>query len=523
MADIGGNLNLASTQDSDDYTANNQSTGIGFGTGKISGTTGSFNTGKTNSNYDSVTGQAGIFAGAEGFDIYVGKNTDLKGAVIASDATPDKNILSTDTLTYSDIQNHAEYSASSIGVNVNTNPSAERNEQGITPNIGVTASGNADSTTQSAISPGTIEVRSGNTDLSKLSRDTENAVNTLGKIFDKKTVQEQQELAQIFGEEAFKLVHKISKENGWEEGSPQKIALHAFVGAVMADFGGGNVLSGAVGAGVNEAIQKELADKFKDDPDLHQWASFIIGSAAASVIGGDATTGGSTAVSGTKNNFLSDWQKEQRQKAIDDKDWEKVAYWDAIDKAQDQAITYLGVYPGTDLNAPMNSGMLEAVSKLGQEIEASPDFQGSFLSNAPTVDSSTLIAAGAAAIVVAGVTLYYYDGGWVKAGTVASGSGAWGQATFQSEKLLERHITDHLQEFGNITQAQYVQKARDLLNSKVGGEVQGFTNNLGWTFRYNATTNEFAIGSPQGTISTMMRPTNGIQYWLEQVEKYGNL
>ncbi|WP_232035683.1 hypothetical protein [Methylomusa anaerophila] len=356
-----------------------------------------------------------------------------------------------------------------------------------------------------------------------MSRDTENAVNTLGKIFDKKTVQEQQELAQIFGEEAFKLVHKISKENGWEEGSPQKIALHAFVGAVMADFGGGNVLSGAVGAGVNEAIQKELADKFKDDPDLHQWASFIIGSAAASVIGGDATTGGSTAVSGTKNNFLSDWQKEQRQKAIDDKDWEKVAYWDAIDKAQDQAITYLGVYPGTDLNAPMNSGMLEAVSKLGQEIEASPDFQGSFLSNAPTVDSSTLIAAGAAAIVVAGVTLYYYDGGWVKAGTVASGSGAWGQATFQSEKLLERHITDHLQEFGNITQAQYVQKARDLLNSKVGGEVQGFTNNLGWTFRYNATTNEFAIGSPQGTISTMMRPTNGIQYWLEQVEKYGNL
>ena len=67
--------------------------------------TGSIGQGKTNSNYNSVTGQAGIVAGKEGFDITVGKNTDLKGAVIASEATPDKNKLSTNTITYSDIQN----------------------------------------------------------------------------------------------------------------------------------------------------------------------------------------------------------------------------------------------------------------------------------------------------------------------------------------------------------------------------------------------------------------------------------
>jgi filamentous hemagglutinin len=524
VADIDGNLNIVSKQDTDDYTSKNQSSGFGVSTGPKGGITGSLSKGKTDSNYASVTEQAGIYAREGGFDINVGKNTDLKGAVIASEATPDKNKISTDTLTYSDIQNKAEYDSSSIGVNVNTTKDAKYNEKGVTPNIGVTAKGDEDSTTKSAISPGTIEVRSNpNQNLSNLSRDTDNSLNVLDKIFDKKTVQEQQELANLFGELAFEEVHKISKANGWDEGSPQKIALHAFVGAIMADLGGGNALSGAVGAGLNEAVQKELKEKFKDNPDMHQWASAIIGSAAATVVGGDAQTGASTAASGTKNNFLSDWQKEQREQALKDEDWEKVAYWDAIDKAQDQAITYLGLYPGIDLNAPKNSGILEAVSKLGQEIEASPDFQGSFLSNAPTVDSSTLIAAGAAAIVVAGVTLYYYDRGWVKAGTVASGSGAWGQATFQSEKLLERHIADHLHEFGNITQAQYVQKARDLLNSKVGGEVQGFTNNLGWTFRYNATTNEFAIGSPQGTISTMMRPTNGMQYWLEQVEKYGNL
>ncbi len=350
----------------------------------------------------------------------------MKGAVIASDADPDKNKLSTDTLTFSDIENKAEYSASSVGVNLDTRKTAETKDAGLTPAIGTKATGDADSTTKSAIAEGTIEVRSGDTDLSNLSRDTANSLNALGKIFDKKTVAEQQELAKVFGEVAFNLVHKISKENGWDEGSPQKIALHAFVGAVMADMGGGNALSGAAGAGFNEAIQKELAEKFKDNPDLHQWASAIVGSAAATVVGGDAQTGGSTAASGTKNNFLSDWQKEQREQALKDENWEMVAYWDAIDKAQDQAITYLGVYPGTDLNDPVNSRMLEAVSKLGQEIEASPDFQGSFLSNAPTVDSSTLVAAGAGAIVVAGVTLYYYNGGWVKAaGAGAVGNNVW--------------------------------------------------------------------------------------------------
>nr|WP_092074114.1 hemagglutinin repeat-containing protein [Dendrosporobacter quercicolus]NSL47754.1 hemagglutinin repeat-containing protein [Dendrosporobacter quercicolus DSM 1736]SDM77938.1 adhesin HecA family 20-residue repeat-containing protein [Dendrosporobacter quercicolus] len=421
VAQIGGDLNIESLQDIESYRAKNSSSGLKVAVGD--GVTGAFSKGKMSSDYQSVTEQAGIYAGAGGFDLEVGGNTDLKGAVIASEADAEKNRLSTDTLTYSDIENKAEYEASSVGVNLDTTKGAERNVQGLTPAIGTKVSGDADSTTKSAIAEGTIEVRSGDADLSSLSRDTANSLNALGKIFDKKTVEEQQELAQLFGELAFEQVHKISKDNGWEEGSPQKIALHAFVGAVMADLGGGSALSGAVGAGLNEAVQKELAEMFKDNPDMHQWASAVIGSAAAIVAGGDAQTGASTAASGTKNNFLSDWQKEQRQKAIDEEDWEKVAYWDAIDKAQDQAITYLGVYPGINLNDPVNSGLLQSVSELGQQIQASPDFQGSFLSNAPTVDSSTLIAAGAAAIVVAGVTLYYYNGGWVKvagSGTVAS-------------------------------------------------------------------------------------------------------
>ncbi|BBB91913.1 hemagglutinin repeat-containing protein [Methylomusa anaerophila] len=304
VADIGGNLNLASTQDSDDYAANNQSTGIGFGTGKISGTTGSFNTGKTNSNYDSVTGQAGIFAGAEGFDIYVGKNTDLKGAVIASDATPDKNKLSTDTLTYSDIQNKAEYSASSVGVGYAAGKDANGKDvadkdKGLIPNIGVTASGEASSTTKSAISLGTIDIRSNPTqDISNLNRTPEGSINALGKIFDKQTVKEQQELANLFGQEAFKAIGNL----GLTEGSPEKVFLDAFAGGLMAQLGGGSFASGAAGAGFNQLVQLELAKI--TDPALHQWASAVVGIAAASVVGGNAQTGASTAVSETRNNWF---------------------------------------------------------------------------------------------------------------------------------------------------------------------------------------------------------------------------
>jgi len=44
----------------------------------------------------------------------------------------------------------------------------------------------------------------------------------------------------------------------------------------------------------------------KQDPALHQWASTFVGAAAANTVGGDAQTGGSTAASGTKNNWYAD-------------------------------------------------------------------------------------------------------------------------------------------------------------------------------------------------------------------------
>jgi pyocin large subunit-like protein len=40
-------------------------------------------------------------------------------------------------------------------------------------------------------------------------------------------------------------------------------------------------------------------------------------------------------------------------------------------------------------------------------------------------------------------------------------------------------------------------------------------------FKYNNATNEFAIGRPDGVISTLFRPIDGRTYWLEQIKLYG--
>ncbi|KAB7778458.1 hemagglutinin [Xanthomonas sp. LMG 12459] len=119
IADVGGNLNIESLQDSSSYASKDKSIGgnVTFGIGFSASA--SYSSNKVNGDYASVTEQSGIQAGKGGFDITVGGNTDLKGAVIASsqDAIDQgKNRLSTGTLTYSDIANTSSYDAKGISL-----------------------------------------------------------------------------------------------------------------------------------------------------------------------------------------------------------------------------------------------------------------------------------------------------------------------------------------------------------------------------------------------------------------------
>jgi hypothetical protein len=120
--DVGNNLNIQSLQDTDDYDYEKISASVsgsaGFGGFSANG---SLSSTDIDSKWASVTDQSGIFAGKGGFDIKVGNNTDLKGAVISSEAEdPSKNRLDTGTISFSDIKNKAEFNVSHISVSGGT-------------------------------------------------------------------------------------------------------------------------------------------------------------------------------------------------------------------------------------------------------------------------------------------------------------------------------------------------------------------------------------------------------------------
>lgn len=316
---VGNDLNIESKQDSNSYKENNKSVGASVGLGSNKAISGSASVGKINSNYESVTDQSGIYAGKEGFDIRVEANTDLKGGIISSTADADKNKLSTGTLTFEDIQNKADYKAVGAGIKVNKNNDAEYNEKGITPDIGMPASGEAESTTKATISKGTIEIRDKENqkqDINKLNRDNANSLNKLGEIFDKTKIEERQELANLFGELAYNEIHKLAERNNWQEGCDEKNALHALVGGIMSELTGNGFLAGASASTVNEMVQKKLSEQFEGEPDKHQWASAIIGGVVSQLVAGKAQAGASTAASGTKNNRLSLSQYEEFKKRL---------------------------------------------------------------------------------------------------------------------------------------------------------------------------------------------------------------
>ena len=329
-ANVGGNLTIETLQEKETYEEKNTSAGFNLswsmnqmldpaGSGKIlrsfsKPTVGaSVSKGSLESYYRSAHEQAGIFAGKDGFDIYVEKNTGLKGGVLASDAEAEKNRLSTGTFSFSDLKNEADYSSESIGAAYHHYGSYDKMSQkekdkvyntiGLTPNISMPAKGEANSTTKSAVAQGTIDIRENPTqDISALNRDTTNTLNELGRIFDKQTIEEQQELAKAFGEEAFRLAHNLP-----DDGSGRKIAVHAIIGGIMSQITGAGFASGAIGAGVNEAIIGEIK-KIKD-PGTAQIVSAIVGAAAAKAVSGNAGSGATSAASGTKNNSLLAWTK----------------------------------------------------------------------------------------------------------------------------------------------------------------------------------------------------------------------
>ncbi|MBE7447998.1 MAG: hypothetical protein HS111_03655 [Kofleriaceae bacterium] len=80
---------------------------------------------------------------------------------------------------------------------------------------------------------------------------------------------------------------------------------------------------------------------------------------------------------------------------------------------------------------------------------------------------------------------------------------------------LDKHFAKHAAEWGagNITKTGYLKRAQNLLGRDVGGDILGAVRKNGDVLRYNARTNEFAVGAADGTIRTLFRPQAGMDYW----------
>ncbi|WP_175817458.1 hemagglutinin repeat-containing protein, partial [Burkholderia diffusa] len=283
-ADVGGNLNIASVQDTMSSAAHQSSSGGGFSISQ-GGASASFSQSKGNASgsYAGVNEQAGIQAGDGGFNINVTGNTDLKGGLIASAADASKNSLTTGSLSYSDIQNQSHYDASSSGfsagattgdggMNYSTHGSTSgKNAGGAAPMLGQNDSGSDSATTKSGVSAGTITITDSanqKQDVASLNRDTTNTNGTVAKLPDMQNLLAKQAdmmaaasaageaVSRRIGDYADKMM-KDAAANGdqagvdaWKEGGANRALMQGAGAALVTGLAGGNAVGGAAGAAI---------------------------------------------------------------------------------------------------------------------------------------------------------------------------------------------------------------------------------------------------------------------------------
>ena len=332
---VGHDLKIESLQDTNDYHKISKNKGISVSYGMSGPARVGFDNsrGTTDSHYASVTNQAGIYAGDGGYNVQVNNATTLTGGIIKGSSDKSKNKLSSNSLKINDIQNEASYSAKASGYSLSTTKRSKNNPIGITgsPKMGIPVKGNSKSTTHSAISEGIIEIAEKES-LEKINHDTEQALNKLTPIFDKKTVEEKQILLSKISDHGYKLIgdvalkksreltikailasqegkedlaQKYIKESKkWNENGVYRIALHAGFAGAVSSVSGDALLNGIKGATVNSTINNTL--KNIKDPGIRKLASITLLKAFSI-----NDTGRSVSLSATNNNWLTHEEQQQ--------------------------------------------------------------------------------------------------------------------------------------------------------------------------------------------------------------------
>ena len=317
--DTGRDLHIQSLQDVDNFKEHSKSAGFSVSSKpNFKNPTGSINAsvGRIDSKWKSVTKQAGIYAGEEGYNLNVGNNTTLEGAVIKSDAPKAKNTLTTKSLEMKDIKNEAEYTYSNNGIGYNYHGSKKKLEEmktkdkkgydkiynsiGLVPNLGVGSKGKESSTTQSAISDGILTVDGKEIDTKTINTNTENTLHQLDKIFDKKKIEERQELARLFSKNAFEQLHNWQPTT--KDGKVAKSIAHGIIGEVAARMAGNTPGSGFKATMTNELLSDKINQLAKKSPAVAQWISSTLGGIVNKGTGKSSTVGAAMSSYATKWN-----------------------------------------------------------------------------------------------------------------------------------------------------------------------------------------------------------------------------
>ena len=202
-------------------------------------------------------------------------------------------------------------------------------------------------------------------------------------------------LANTFAAAGFNYVGTTGYINNLAPGSPEMIGLHALMGGLAAVAAGGDFKAGALAGGASEALVKTLDGQFAGlSPEkrsgLLVMTSQLVGVAAAATVdtgdGRALQTGAWVAQNGTQYNYLSDHQKQLR-----DKEYEGCkpgadclavfAKWSAIDLQQDIGLT-VGVGGGMALSAKETAeGIVslfdnwDETEKTFKQLFSSPEFR----------------------------------------------------------------------------------------------------------------------------------------------------
>ena len=327
-----GDLQIESLQDLSRYSSRQSQTGVD-GVIPLAGTpSAQMNIGNqhVDSIYQSVNETAGIRAGDGGFDITVAGNTVLKGAVITStDSAHDtaKNQFSSNTLSTSDLDNHASYSASATTITLGV---AQHTSGNFTPSNSSAGHANdrdqVNSVTRAGITglAGDTEIRTGDADA------------PLPRIFDAGRVEREisanAQVIQLFGLQASKAIGDYadsqlkradalraqaaatglpdirrsleaeaeSLENLWGDHGSARVLAHTAVGALT----GG--IDGAFGAAAGTLTAAHLGDALRNagiDGALADTLTAMAATTAGALTGN--VPGAVAAFNEVSNNYLS--------------------------------------------------------------------------------------------------------------------------------------------------------------------------------------------------------------------------